>query len=487
MKITPPTRYRKRPFAILYPGQRMLGVDSEMGRQVFTGRRNVERALFSLSDHVLFVQSGLEGLKHTTGALSWKMTAWKGRQTGMVHLPSGARVSSLRQTIIESETPYDDLARVMNWLEDYGVTPGSISGMAWNLFRSSLSGEVTISCDADLGRASFYGGRQQITTPKRYQGMMAADITAAYPFAMASRDYALSLREVSKTTLINPEEPGIAIARVAIPSSLPYGPLPIRIDSDTIQFPYGTVQGTWTWCELDAAKELGCDVQVEQCFAPRRRADLFFSWWQMGMTGRKLSGDSRNLAKAILNSTWGQFAMNGDDRSEVSWADDAGEMMIESKLDSRNLPHQWTAHIAAETTARVRRRMLLEGLYGPTKPPVHVDTDGIIISATSPMPLDTGDEVGQWRKKTNIAELDLRAPQLYRYDCGISCGIEHSKWHYVASGMNQLVAEHYFENHNYLKTTVAFFGDPDRVLPREYSGDLDAIERWSREARSLTA
>lgn len=485
MKIAPPSRYQKRPVAILYPGNRALGVDSEAGRHLYQGRRQVERALSGLTGHVLYVHSNLEALKHTTGALSWRMTAWKGRQTGMVHLPSGCRVSTLRGTLSESTTPYDDLAIVLDWLADYGVPPGSVSGMAWNLFRASLNAEVTISADAEVGRAAFYGGRQQITTPKRYQGFMAVDITAAYPVAMASRDYALSLREVSTSSYIDPEEPGIAEAVVAIPSDLPYGPLPIRVDDEMIRFPYGVVTGSWAWCELDAARQLGCDVRITRSWAPRRRAPLFFGWWQMGQTGRRLPGDAARLAKAILNSCWGQFAMSGDDRSEVHWTDDRGDTPYEIALPSQTLPHRWTSHVAAETTARVRRRMLLEGLYGPTKPPVHVDTDGIIVSATSPMPIDSGPELGQWRQKATIEELDLRAPQLYRYTCRDGCGHDHARWHYVASGMTPSSAERYFERNAHLKTRIAIFGEPDRVMPRTYVGDDEGVSRWMREARGI--
>jgi len=485
MKVQPLSRITQRPYAILYAGRRSMGVDSLDGRQVYEGRRAIEKALQDLSGHVLYVHSSLEQLKHTTGALSWKMTAWKGRQTGMVHLPSGVRVSSLRQTLIESQQPFEDLTAVMKWVSGYGVPAGSISGMAWNLFRASLSRELVISSEIEVGRSAFYGGRQEIRQPRKYQHMMAADITAAYPHAMASRDYALSLREVSRDTVIDPEEPGIARAIVQIPSNLPYGPLPLRIDAESIQFPYGVITGTWSWCELDAAAQLGCTVKVEQCWAPRRRAEIFFPWWQMAQTGRRLPGEASKMAKAIMNSTWGQFAMSGEDRSEVQWSDDAGVEPYEIRLDPRQMPQLWTTHIAAETTARVRRRMLLEGLYGETKQPVHIDTDGIIISASSPLPADSGNDFGQWRRKTEISELDLRAPQLYRYLCGSACGTLHPAWHYVASGMSQPVAQHYFEEHRHVKTSVAYFGAPDRVIPRGYAGDFEQIKQWTTEARGI--
>lgn len=492
MEIQPLKRYTPRPFAILYPGHRTLGVLSADAETVYKGRRQIERALQDLSNHLLFVHSSLESLKHTTGALSWQLNTWRGRQTGMVHLPSGAKVTSLRQTLVTSPDPYADVEAVLSWLSNYGVSPGSISGMAWNLFRASLSRTVVISADAELGRSSFYGGRQQCSTPKVYKGMQAVDITAAYPHAMATRDYALSLREVSPQTFIDPEEPGIAVAKVYVPSDMPYGPVPIRVDTiaygervQAIQFPYGVLNGTWTWCELDAAAQLGCKVEVVKCFAPRRRADLFGAWWQMAQTGRSLPGNAPNLAKAVMNSTWGQFAMTGEDRAQVKWTTDSGDTAYEVQLDDRKMPHRYACHIASETTSRVRRRLLLEGLYGPTKPPVHADTDGIVVSASSEMPKDSGTGFGQWRKKETMTQLDLRAPQLYRYLCGPQCGTTHPQWHYVASGMAQPAAERYFTTHNHLRTTVAFFGGPDQVLPIGFANDPAELLQLQKEARSI--
>ena len=487
MRISPLKAPKSKPYALLYPGNRLLGVDSMEGRQQFTGRRSIEQALEALSGHVLYAHSSLEAFKNTTGALSWSMNTWKGRQTSMVHLPSGAKITSLRQTLVESEDAFSDLTTALDWLRGYGVPPGSISGMAWNLFRSSLHRDLVIASDPEITRPAFFGGRQQIATPRLYQGMMAADITAAYPVAMASREYALSLEEVSKTTELDPEVSGMALVTVSIPSALPYTPLPVRIDEETIHFPYGTFTGTYSWSELAAAKELGCSIEVHKSYAPAREMDLFGPWWMMAQQGRKLPGAARHLAKAVSNSTWGQFAMGKGTRTEVRWTSDKGDDWYELEGPERNLPHAQMVHIAAETTARVRRRMLLEGLYGPIKPPIHIDTDGVIISATSPMPKDTGNELGQWRVKTRLDEVDLRAPQLYRYTCSPGCRDEVCGWHYVASGMSPRIAENYFTRNNHIRTSVAYFGSPDRVLPRGYVGGLEDIERLSTEGRRLAS
>ena len=179
------------------------------------------------------------------------------------------------------------------------------------------------------------------------------------------------------------------------------------------------------------------------------------------------------MAKAISNSLWGQFGMIGDDRGEVRWADAGGQHPYHLGLDDRNMPHAWTAHIAAETTGRVRARIAEEALQLATYAPVHIDTDGIIVRKSAPLPSPTGDAPGEWRVKDRMPKVDIRAPQLYRYTCGKGCGVSHAKWHHVASGMSAGAAPEYFRKHDHLTTRISYLATFDRVLPPGHSDDRE--------------
>lgn len=495
MKVPPLTRSRFRPVALVAAGHRSLTVATEDGETTYRRARDIDAALARLSGHVVYAPAGLAHLRHSTGATAWTLNAWRGRETRMRHEPSGTTVTSLRGSLSDMSVIWDDLAVVLQWLRSYGVGPGSISSMAWNLWRASLGNQVVIGFDPEVGRAGLYGGRQEVHPspeghPREYRHMVATDIRAAYPHAMASGPpYALSLREVDPETALDPAVSGLAVATVVVPSDLDYAPLPVRVAPAIIQFQWGRLAGVWPWCELHAAAELGCDVSVVRSFAPRREGDIFAAWWPLAQEGRRLPGGAAQLAKAITNSLWGQFGMVGDSRSEVRWSDDAGEIPYSVDLPERMMPHAWCAHIAGETTGRVRRRLLVEGMSGSRVRPVHVDTDGVIVRRSVSPGGDLGvsgdGAVGEWRTKQVMPRLQVKAPQLYRYTCGKGCGVTHTKWHYVASGLTPERAPQFFDRHGATATQISYLAQFDACLPPGHADDVEARRKALAEAQGF--
>jgi hypothetical protein len=460
MKIDPLRSYKAKDFALLTPGHKCLYVETKWGKQLFTGKRDINNALHKLSGFTCYVSAGLERLKNTTVARDWVLDTWRGKGVKMTHIPSGVTITSLRSTLEGSDDPFRDLNECLSWLRQYGIPPSSISSMAWKLFRASLNDTVTLGFNPDISENAFFGGRQEISRPNTYKHVKSLDIHAAYPSAMASRDVSLTMREVDARTNLDPALSGLARATVTVPADLRHPPLPVRIAPQLIQFQWGQLEGTWSWIELDAAKKLGCDVQVHQCWAPGRTADLFGGWWDMAQQGRTLPGKAGQLAKAIANSTWGQFAMRGDERSQISWADDRGLQHFETQLPARAIPHKWGLHIACEVTSRVRTQTLMEGMYGVGNA-IHVDTDGLIVPASAADPINSGNGFGQWRVKEKIRTLELRAPQFYRYQREQE---DYIDWHYVASGMNKDLARRTFED-NDISGSIAFLEIADKCLP----------------------
>lgn len=441
MKLDPLGKYSPREFAILYPSSRALMVQDSYGRRVAHGKLKVEELLGSLSCRTLYVLDNLEGLIHTTGALSWSLNIWKGRITRAIHVPSGCSITSLRGTL-DPKTAIDDLETTFRWLRSYGIAPSSVPSMAWSLFRASLSRSYSAGFDPEIGRAAFYGGRQEATQIGTFKDFKSIDIKAAYPAAMARPEgYALTLREVDPSTALDPFLSGIAEAEVYVPDDLCVAPLPVRIDRELISFQRGKIRGFWPWCELATAQKLGAEVTVLRSWAPARTADLFGPWWPMAKEGRELPGRAAVLAKSISTSTWGQFGMAAEDRARRQYLDDSGEAWVDIPREDQQLPHSWTAHIAAETTGRVRTQML-EALSVTS--PAHIDTDGIIVPSDSVIPGGGGDNEGDWRVKETMTTLDVRGPQLYRWTCP-ECGYQHDHYHYNASGIPRDEVAEFFE------------------------------------------
>jgi hypothetical protein len=483
VKLTPLHTYTPKAHALLLPeGHRTLIVETRDGAKRYSGKRDITNVLTKLKDVTCYVPSSLSNLRHTTGARDWVLSTWRGRDIKMTHLPSGTVVTSLQSTLVESDHPFADLTECLDWLADYAISPSSISSMAWKLLRASMGESVTIGFDPVVSEAAFFGSRQEIWQPDRYRDCVALDIKAAYPTAMSSRPIALSLRKVSNDTTLDPSIAGLARAKVFVPLSLAHAPLPVRVNENAIQFQYHHLSGVWPWCEIDAARRLGCDVFVTECWAPRREYDLFGPWWELARTGRDLSPSAAQLAKAIANSAWGQFAMRGNARGEVSWADDQGDEPFAVTLPQRNLPHAWTLHVAAEVTARVRTQLLMEGLYQAASLVIHADTDGLIVQGSLvPLP-NSGPAFGQWRTKTVMHQVDVRAPQMYRYS---QVG-DPDIWHYVASGMTHQQAVMAFNRHPDTFTKISFLSD-DVVLPSGLAEDHEGTAALLAEAGRLVA
>lgn len=481
MIVGPLVRYRRRPVALLEPGPgpRRLRVRADWTDRIYTTKRDTERALASLAraEAICYVPSRLLDLRTVTPATDWKLSLWRGRAVAMTHLPTGLRVRSLRGALGASRDPYRDLMTVLAWLAQRGVEAKSIPAMSWDLWRSTLSGSVRIGADYEPGRGALFGGRQA-AEPGTYWRSIIWDVRSAYPAAMAALPVATGLREVSPGTTLDASTPGLAQASVFVPMDLPYAPLPVREAPDVVSYPLGPIAGTWTWRELHAAMMLGAEVRVERCWAPRRTEALFSPWWESVREGRELPGASGTMVKSIINSLWGQFALRGEGAIEVYWADDAGESPIERPLAPRALPHHYTVHVAAEISSRVRVQTLMEGIYESGRVQ-HVDTDGIITSRLGDGPVNQGDRPGQWRPKAFVHELEVLAPQIYRY----TAESDPQRWRYVAAGMSEDGAFEIFRQSPGLRSRVPVLRMDEVTMPTYKATDREARYRLIMETK----
>lgn len=493
MIVKPITTYRPRPIALVFPGWRTLRIDTIDGSTAYYGPGECRAALVALSGHACFVTGGLTQIRHSTGAGQWEASTWRGRAVKMSLLGSKTTVSSLRGIFDGSTAPFDDLTRVVEWLATLRVSPATLSSMAWGLWRAGLSKPVSVHADGAVSKRAMFGGRQWAAAetdsygaPKVYTGMVSLDMSCAYPSEMADRPYALSLRKVSPTTTIDPMRAGLARVAIDVPNDAPFGPLPIRIDTDAIQFPHGRIVGIWSWCEIAAAQSLGFAVEVRDVWAPSIEGDLFGQWRADLEVGRQLPGQSAALVKMIGNSLWGLFGMTATDKAVVTWTDDIGDTTITLPLPVRNLPHAATVHVAAETASRVRTRLMTDVLYGGGAAPVHVDTDGVIVRKSAPLPKRSGHRAGEWRVKETMRKVDVRAPQVYRWQCGKGCGVTHAKWHHVVAGTPPAQAAGLFERSQLAGIRHGIIGT-DLVVEGGHTADKIQRNNGKTTARAANA
>lgn len=486
--IIKPLRFQKpKPIALIVPGFRQVQVLTVDGERKALGPEGCYKLLKSVEHHVCYVASNLRSLVHTTGATHWTADVWRGRATTMYLDGTTLRVSSLRRTLsslVEPSDQFDALNEVIGFLSDQGVCAGSVSSMAWRLWRSTLASPIELGFDPKVARQAFYGGRKGASRPHAYADQVAVDISKAYPFAMTARPYGGLMREVAKSTLITPDVAGLARVRAYVPEESRFPTLPVRLAPSMIQWRRGEIEGVYTWAEIAAAQSVGTQIEVERAWAPITELQPFDGWWlQMQQGYEQMSRGALKLMKSLGNLVWSGFAMTGDDAATIRWSDEWGDHPTMAAKQSRPMPQANTVHVAAETASRVRVRMLLEGLYGDSEAPVHVDTDGIIVSRASYERRVTGDGLGEWRGKTFMDMIEIKAPQLYRYTCGPGCGVDHSRYHYVAAGTPSRYAAELFDGkHPGFQINMQGL---DTVVPENGRIDAEQVRRYRIAEESL--
>jgi len=407
-------------------------------------------ALTELEGFRVYCTTGVTALRHLTDSRAWTVQVWKGRAASMRLDGTRVVIGNLRGVLDSSPDPWGDLTTFLAWVQRRGVNPASIGTMSVNLWRSTLDSPLEFDSDPRDITPAMYGGRQE-AVPGNYRHLAHYDLRAAYPHSMAGRPYATTLRHVRVSPSFDSAEPGVGRASVTVPPDLRWGPLPLRPESfpDVVLYPTGdTLEGSWPLVELHLARELGCRVYVHEAWLPHDYCRPFDAWWRLMQQGRRLPGEAGTLAKMCANTLWGTFAMEGA-LSEWKWRTKHGTdtpRAVTIPDGRRNLPHARTRHLAVETTGRVRARLYREGLLASTVPPLHVDTDGIIVRGSAPCPEPAGERPGQWRLKFSTRYCEIRAPQTYRYTCGHGCGLTHLRWHYVSAGRTMAEAREHWHN-----------------------------------------
>lgn len=455
-------RRRPKPIALVAsagPG-RVLVLTAE-GEQEARGRLRAGALLRTLKGHMVYSASPLPSVILSTGAREWSGYLWRGSLVN-VTLDGGPKVQRLPRPLrLEAPTvAYEALEQAMAWLGRYGVNPGSVGSMGWRLWRATLLRPVALY--GPHGRDALYGGRQEAPMPASYREVAYWDLSAAYPASMAHEPYPLRLVQVKPTTKLRPA-PGVARATVRIPEGN-WCPLPVRVAEGVICYGWGTTEGWWAWRELLMAREAGCSVKVHEMWAPMGEVDLFGPWWALVRDARALKGAVGSLMKALTSALWGQFALRGDGGALVRWVDDYGRQPVKvADVRTGALPHEASAYIASETTARVRERLWREAITR-LPAPIYVDTDAVMAGAGKPD--HSGPKPGQWRRKERMVEVEIRAPQVYRHRCIHCVTGAHPEWHYTVAGVaDPATAEHIFRRQFGPRTAVGSLRPGDLTLP----------------------
>lgn len=437
---------------------------------------------------IVYSLAGPKELARATKPQLW--TAWKRCSGGTyfkLKLQDGPSIIPMRQRYdgLTDEEAITGLLTLLYALEEYGVMPSSLGTMSFHLWRSTLTSKVVMSGPPDA-RQALYGGRQECLYPGEYRDADYYDLSAAYPVNMARETFPLRLIRDRIPSIAAPV--GIAYARVNVPERVGWHPIPVRLNPSKPWYVYGhgSAEGWWTLRELRLAKEDGTDIVILDSWSGRHHfeQDLFRDWWTIAQELRALPGFAGQLAKVLTSQLWGKFSLRPVGTSSHTWTDDFAleEKTLTLSKVPKSMPQNGSSYIAADITARVREVLWNEGLSNSSA--VYCDTDAVII--------DGGSSPGSgWRsklpKRTGI--VDVRGPQMLRWECRECLLGLHSPWHYIVAGAkNRDTQEHLFERRNRrlaMNPTwgLTFPSGDIHELKRELEKGNNAIKRASSRNR----
>lgn len=354
-------------------------------------------------------------------ALCWNNEPIRWRPSSAVGFQSRRAVYVLRLPFPpEPELCLRELQGWRDWLEACGASPtGTLGSSSWSLLKASLSAPLWTNV-GELPPITFtLGGRQEAAPAGVYEGELThVDMPAAYAAELGALAYGGRWHRVPGSFRFDMAATGglmlFVRAKVRVPAGV-LGPLPRRPRSkpkppvlfEQATYPSGCrLQGTWTWDELVAARDAGCDVRPLEGWVHMpegRRPRPFARWWGMVQVGRGMDGVAGMLAKATGNALWGQFCISSGSKSVNRWT--AAGRLVRVQVPVRG-QRPGSPDLAETVTGRVRARlyrMMLEAGDGL----VSAHTDGGWVRAPFLFP--------GWREKDEARRIELLNPQMLAY------------------------------------------------------------------------
>jgi len=161
----------------------------------------------------------------------------------------------------------------------------------------------------------YYGGRTECFRLGEYSGEFHKnDVNGAYVSVMINSNLPSIANFVERSSPDFTQE-GMADCDMEVPEHLWVPPLPVR--GEKLLFPVGRLRGLWTYNEIRAALNLGCQVRTVRCCWHSSRGEPYLR--EMMQKLRAIREDPgtpapvSKLAKLLGNSLYGKFAQRNEE------------------------------------------------------------------------------------------------------------------------------------------------------------------------------
>lgn len=306
--------------------------------------------------------------------------------------------------------------------EHYGTPPASVVSCG--------------SCGHRFIRRAYFGGdtqifRMQFLPSPGHEEAYLYDFNSMYPAMMRERmpvgraDFFDAKKHPQDEAFVWANatmRTGIVDCDVSIPEDCYLPPLPVRHHGKLI-FPVGQFSGVWDTCELELLKEVGGTITKVRSSAWFEESPIFAAFVNRLYKYRDKSNPDWNkgldwLAKIVLNSAYGKFAMR-EDRQRLLIHPDTVEGLIPIDMTSdiwservRVAPAYIAPALSVHITA-LSRVLLWRALWNVLKLGGRIyycDTDSIICSGVK---LPTGKKLGELKLEATITRAEFKLPKLY--------------------------------------------------------------------------
>ncbi len=332
----------------------------------------------------------------------------------------------------------DALATWRDWLRSHRAAPiGTTGSAAYSLLRATLRNTLFCTMGEAPPLLQTMGGRLEIgpAGPGSFTGRLEHwDMPAAYAETIGGLAY--GGRWWNTADLNGPRRdpewwarngrPTFVRARVRVPADV-LSPLirrprkrtsMLRLHLEamtTSRYPAGTtIEGVWTWQEIEAAEAVGGRVvKVLDVWAHLGGQHVFVPWWEAVQDGRKARGLAGALAKMTGNALFGRFCMDVAVQGErtIRHRPKGRRRLVQETLPRRGKGPK-PAHDLAETVSGRTRARLHAAMVAAGPNLLSAHTDGLWLRYAG----NVGDLEGAgWRQKAAARRLDLLDPQTLRY------------------------------------------------------------------------
>jgi len=299
-----------------------------------------------------------------------------------------------------------DLESVVHWRDycyDRGISARSLQGMGFYLLRSTLAGNMDLDEGITMPINAFPASAHLYAREGVYRDVYQSDIRAAYLSALVSMSpasYYHRIRRISLKEVLTHGDGVFVRCSYRVGSKFDRERFGAIAQNGVIPRRWG-VNRLLSVDDLRLVALLGWDVRILEAWIPSKVYPTPFSAFGMEVASIRNDPIMGKVAKLASNTVWGSFSAG----SRVAYVTfpGGGSQPKTVFLPPRN---KLCPPLAFSIIARLRYRVMVEGMGEST---VQAHTDGIISS----YPLETGDEIGDWRLVGKYDRVDVVRPGCY--------------------------------------------------------------------------